>query len=210
MAIKSQTTLLRVSTASAAADVISAATAANPVVLTATAHGIADGAIATVASVAGMVELNDRAYVVDNPAANTVELKGIDGAAYTAYTSGGTLTEHTMTEVAQIRSLAGFDGQSAEIDTTHLRSRAKEYLIGLQDFGQVTLSLFLISDAGQARLRSLKSSASIGVFSITLSDGSIAAFRALVKQFSFEEVTPDGAVSGQVVLRVTGEPSWFA
>jgi hypothetical protein len=40
----------------------------------------------------------------------------------------------TYTEVKEITKFQGFDGQAAEIDTTHLRSTAKEYLMGLQDF----------------------------------------------------------------------------
>jgi hypothetical protein len=201
MAIKSQQAALRVSTATAAA---------APPVVTAAGHGIANGAIVTVAAVVGMIEVNDRSYVVANQATNTVELKGVDGTTYTAYASGGTLTAHTMTEVGSIRALSGFDGQASEIDTTHLRSTAKEFLIGLQDFGNVELGIFLVSDAGQARLRALKATASVGTFSITLSDGTVAAFQALVRSFSFDTGGPDGAVTGSVSLRVTGEPAWFA
>jgi hypothetical protein len=210
MAIKSQQAALRVSTATAAADVITAITAAAPPVVTSATHGIANGAIITIAGVSGMIEVNNRAYVVANQATNTVELKGVDGLLYTPYGSGGTMVAHTMTEVGSIRALSGFDGQASEIDTTHLRSTAKEFLIGLQDFGNVELGMFLVSDAGQTKLRSLKSTASIGTFSITLSDGTVAAFQALVRSCTFDTGGPDGAVTSSVSLRVTGEPAWFA
>ena len=78
---------------------ISGATAANPVVITATAHGFENGYKVTIAGVVGMVELNTPTeYVVANKAADTFELTGIDGSAFTAYTSGG---------IATLRAISG-------------------------------------------------------------------------------------------------------
>lgn len=210
MAKKSQNSYISVSTAAAAADNITAITAANPPVVTAASHGISNGAIVAIASVGGMVELNDRAFVAANVATNTVELKGEDGSGYTAYTSGGTMIAHTMTEVGEVTRVGGFDGTAAEIDVTHLRSRAKEFLQGLQDFGNVTLSLNLKTDTGQARLRALKATQTKGTFSITDSDGLVAAFHAYVTQFSFDAGGSDTAITAQATLRVTNEPAWFA
>ncbi len=211
MATKSQGTLLRVSTAAIAADVITAITKADPGVVTAGTHGILNGAIVVLDAIVGMIELNGRAAVAANVASTTLELKGVDTTLYTTYGSGGTVAEQTMTEVGEVTSIAGFDGEAADIDTTHLRSTAKEFLTGLQDFGGVTLALWMKNaDAGQKKLRSLKGAAAVGTFSITLSDGTVAAFRGLVKSFSLSNITPDGAVSGNVSIKVTGEPAWFA
>ncbi len=74
---------------------ITGATAANPVVITSTAHGYADGDEVFISSVAGMTELNGKYYIVANKAANTFELtdvdsNNIDGTGFTAYSSGGT------------------------------------------------------------------------------------------------------------------------
>lgn len=69
---------------------ITNATQANPVVLTITSHGLSTGDEIYVASVAGMTELNDRRFTIDNIGANTFSLRGVDGSAYTAYSSGGT------------------------------------------------------------------------------------------------------------------------
>lgn len=73
---------------------ITGATAANPVVITATAHGFSDGDEVKLDSVGGMVELNGYRFIVTNSDANTFELYDVDGVAidgtgYTAYTSGG-------------------------------------------------------------------------------------------------------------------------
>lgn len=75
----------------AAAKTITAATAANPVVLTIAAHGYSAGDYVLVETVGGMVELNDRYFQVGLvPTVNTFQLSGEDGTAHTAYTSGGT------------------------------------------------------------------------------------------------------------------------
>ena len=72
-----------------AAKTITGATAANPVVVTATAHGYSNGDTVLIDSVVGMTELNGRRFTVANKAANTFELLEVDGSAYTAYSSSG-------------------------------------------------------------------------------------------------------------------------
>ena len=71
------------------AQAITGATAANPVVLTVTSHPFADGDEISIEGVVGMTELNGRRYTVANQTTNTIELSGIDGTGYTAYSSGG-------------------------------------------------------------------------------------------------------------------------
>jgi hypothetical protein len=214
MAIKSQTASLSVSSASAATKTITGITSANPCVVSSTAHGYLQGQIVTITGVVGMPQINPvggvGVFVVDTPAANTFNLKGVDGTSFGTYVSGGLASLQTMVPVGAVTNLTGFDGQSSEIDVTNLQSTAKEFLVGLQDFGNVTLAIFLVSDTGQLRLRTIKTTAAIAAFTIGLSDGSVAAFAALVKQFSFDAGGPDSAVKGSVTLRVTGAPAWFA
>lgn len=71
------------------ASTISAATAANPVVITAAAHGLSNTDEVGIFNVAGMVELNGKGYTVANKTTDTFELSGVNGTGYTAYTSGG-------------------------------------------------------------------------------------------------------------------------
>lgn len=213
MAQKTQGTTFAVGTATASTKVITAITAAAPPVVTSATHGYANGSIVYLDAIVGMVQLNKRAFIVANTATNTFELKGVDGSAYTAYASGGTAALKTMTTVGECSGIGpGFDGEASEIDTTNLQSTAKEYMLGLQDFGNVPITLFLTSpnDTGQTRLRALKALAAAEAFSITLASGQVAAFMAFVKSFPFGNLTPDTAFSGSPSLRVTGEPSWFA
>lgn len=69
---------------------ITGATQANPVVITSAAHGLANDDMVRIEGVVGMTELNNNTYKVANQASNTFELSGVNGSAYTAYSSGGT------------------------------------------------------------------------------------------------------------------------
>jgi hypothetical protein len=68
---------------------ISAATAANPVVITAAAHGLSNSDQIGIFGVGGMTELNGNGYVVANKTTDTFELSGINGTGYTTFTSAG-------------------------------------------------------------------------------------------------------------------------
>lgn len=77
-------------TSTRAAATISGATQANPCVVTANAHGFANGELIYISGVTGMTQLNGNLYTIASVAANTFELSGVDSSAYTAYSSGGT------------------------------------------------------------------------------------------------------------------------
>jgi Ubiquitin-activating enzyme E1 FCCH domain len=69
-------------------------TKANPAVVTCNIAGIADhgyenGETVYITGVVGMVEINDRAFVVANRTATTFELAGENSTGHTAYASGG-------------------------------------------------------------------------------------------------------------------------
>ena len=77
---------------------ITAATQADPCVVTAASHGLSNGADVRITGItAGMVELNKRRFIVRNVATDTMELEdqitgvAVDSTSYTAYTTGGTV-----------------------------------------------------------------------------------------------------------------------
>ena len=73
---------------------ISAATKANPGVVTANSHGFKEGQQVTITGVGGMTQLNGNVYTVRKPATNTFELydtngtSSIDSSGYGTYSSG--------------------------------------------------------------------------------------------------------------------------
>lgn len=211
-ALKSQGSTFKVATAAGSPKTLTGITQAAPGVASSTSHGLANGTVVVVTTVVGMVEVNDGAFVVKNTATNAFDLSAEDTTLFTAYASGGIATPQTMTEIGTVMGVPTlFDGEANDIDGTHLKSRAEEVSMGIQRFGSVQMNLLLYQgDAGQARLRYLKKNQLLGTFSVTLSDGTISAFRGYVKSFALNDVTPDGNVKATVNIRVTGEPSWLA
>ncbi len=98
------------------------ATQANPVELTVTGHGYSTGDEVFVTSVVGMTELNSKFYTITVTGANTFTLDGIDGTAFTAYTSGGVsgrVYTVTMPYVADDLALLKFRQSNDVLYLTH-------------------------------------------------------------------------------------------
>ena len=95
---------------------ISGATMADPVVITATAHGFDNADLVDIVEVSGMTELNGKRFKVANKTTNTFELQtetgtDIDGTAYTAYLSGGKVRK----AVTQITGLDHLEGEEVAV-----------------------------------------------------------------------------------------------
>jgi len=93
---------------------ITAATKANPCVVTSSSHGLANGTEVFISSVGGMTELNGRQFLVASASTHTFALQDKGGAninstAFTTYTSGGTAsvifevaTPYTTAEIFEL------------------------------------------------------------------------------------------------------------
>lgn len=84
---------------------ISAATQANPVLITSNGHGFTDGMRVTIAGVTTMRELNNREFTVAGADANTFQLKengvNVNGTGYTAFGGSPTGTVARIVEVME-------------------------------------------------------------------------------------------------------------
>lgn len=111
----------------------------------------------------------------------------------------------TYTAVEEIMSFNFFDGSANEIDVTHLQSTAKEFLIGLQDFGSGSLEVSHLPGAtGQNLMRTAKASGDIQDFQITFSDASTATFQGFVLSNSITGGVDD-KVGGTFDIRISGD-----
>lgn len=111
----------------------------------------------------------------------------------------------TYTEIKEVVDFMAFDGAAAEIDTTHLQSTAKEFLMGLQDFGNFTMNLnYLPADPGQDLVRAAKASREIQDFKITFSDSSEATFQGYVLSAP-RSGGVDGKMDTSFTIRITGD-----
>jgi hypothetical protein len=111
----------------------------------------------------------------------------------------------TFTEVGEITNFTAFDGAAAEIDTTHLQSTAKEFLMGLQDFGNFNCDTnYLSADAGQVLVRAAKASRAVQDFKLTYSDATTASFQGYVLSAPVSGGV-DSKLDGSFSIRITGD-----
>ena len=207
-AISAQGTTLQISTGTGGAKTVTGVSKANPCVVTSTAHGLAAGDRVTFASVGGMVELNGNSYVIEYVTANTFSLFKVDSSAYTTYTSGGTATPVTFTQIKEVKTFSGFDGQASELDVTNLDSTAKEFRLGLVDEGGFSFEMNQVnSDAGQSALRTSKNAGTIKTYKLTLPNAEVATFTAFAKSLPSAGGV-DGVLTSSVALRISGSVAW--
>lgn len=117
------------------APAITAATQADPVVITSAGHSLEDGDVIEISGVVGMTELNGGRFVVEEVSGTQFSLRDVDGTGYGAYVSGGTYQVGEFSNFCNLTNYNNQGGTSPEIDTTALCSTAQEYLLGLPDFG---------------------------------------------------------------------------
>jgi hypothetical protein len=110
----------------------------------------------------------------------------------------------TWTPIKEVVSFTGFDGSAAEIDVTSLESTAKEFLMGLQDFGSFTMECnYLPADTGQSALRTAKAARTKEDFKVTFSDASTASFSGYVLSAGVSGGV-DSKMDTSFAIRITG------
>lgn len=186
-AISAQGSTLKISTGSGGAVNITSVDLANPCrVGFASVASFNKGDVVAIAGIAGTTQLNGNSYVVQyvDTVAKKITLAGVDGSAYTAWSAGGTATPTALTQVKNVESFSGFDGQSAQIDTTNLDSTAKEFLLGIADPGQFTATIDQdLTDAGQAACLVAKDARTLKSFVLTLPNAATVTFSGYVMRF---------------------------
>jgi hypothetical protein len=126
--------------------VISAATQANPVVITATSHGLSNGNFVKIRNVVGMTELNHKKFKIANVTTHTFELQtpegvNVNGIAYHAYESAG----EARLCVTTITGLGHLEGRLVSIladGAVHAKKTVASGSITLDDeYSQVNVGL---------------------------------------------------------------------
>jgi hypothetical protein len=205
-AISAQGSGLSISGAAGAAKNITAIALGFPTILTSAAHGFANGDIETLAGLTGAdaALLNGQTVVIRNVTVNTfavdIDTTGKDVVA------GGTATPVSWTPIANLKSFKGFDGQANEIDKTNLSSTAKEYMLGLQDFGHFTFDVDKdFNDPGQLACSAAKRAGTLKNFKLTLPNGKTATWAAYVKNDPLDGGVDQLLATTGVSLRISGD-----
>lgn len=109
------------------------------------------------------------------------------------------------TEIANLSGFSGLDGEASEIDVTNLKSTAKEYKLGLKDFGNFSIEYHVdYDDAGQTILRDAGISGVTKKLKLTLPNGKSLTFSALVKNADSISGGVDATINGGASFRITG------
>ena len=207
-AISAQGSTLKIGTATAGAKTISGAAIGFPTILTATAHGLSNGDVVTIAAIVGTLSaMNGSTFVVKDITANTFMVEY--NSTGLAYTSGGTATPVQWTPIKNLNTFSGFDGQPSELDRTNLDSTAKELILGLVDFGMFTVNMDQDNaDAGQIAARAAYVSGAVKNFVLTLPNTNTATFSAYVKRFGVAGGVDKIVEVPSMDLRITGAVTW--
>lgn len=204
MAIKAQGSKLYIGSGTSGAKNITALTQAYRAQVTSNAHGLAVGDVVAFASVGGMTEINTLSGTVLAVDTNTFVVN-IDSRAFSAYTSAGTATPTAFTQILGIVSFDWQDGEGSDIDATDLDSTSKEFLVGLQDPGTLSVELnVLTADTGQGACVAAKASGDTKAFKLTYPNGAIRTFDGIVRSMP-ESGGVDAKVSGSMSVRISGD-----
>jgi hypothetical protein len=121
---------------------------------------------------------------------------------------GGT---EVFTAIGEVISINGVgSGSASEIDVTNLSSTAKEFLLGLKDEGEVSISLNLdTGDTMQTGLRSDRDANTLRNFQLDLTDSgpTTLSFSAYVKTYPIS-IAVDDKIGLEVSLRISGPVTW--
>ena len=113
----------------------------------------------------------------------------------------------TPVQIENVVSFSGFDGESSQLDVTDLSSVAKEYLVGLPDYGSFSFEYhpdFRSTAVGQEALRVAGISGAQTAFILELADGTTIEFTAVVKNSTSTSGGVDAALTGSVSLQISG------
>lgn len=208
-AISAQGSTLKIETGSGAPITAVTAAVGYPTIITSSTHGLTDGDVVTLSAFAGASAtlMNGEVVVVKNATTNTFAVE-IDTTGGTLTAATGTATPVTLTQIKEVKTFSGFDGQASELDITNLDSTAKEFRLGLVDEGGFSFEMNQVnSDTGQAALRASRNAGTIKQYTLTLPNAETATFTAFAKGVPTAGGV-DGVVTSSVSLRISGAVVW--
>lgn len=140
--VATNVTLAVQSTLGAASNAATVLTLANPGVVTIATHGFSNGDYLVATSIDGMVELDGQAVRIANSTTNTFELEGLDTSSFTALVASSTTFKKVtaFTTLSNATNLTLPDAPPAKLDATKLIDKAKQYLFGLPDTADGSIS----------------------------------------------------------------------
>ena len=192
---------------------VTASSVADPVVITAAAHGFILGDVVKLVNFDAPTELDGGTYAVDNPATNTFELAGVDGTGYAVFDAGTPNAQALPAVFSAFCELTGMNQQGGgadQIEVSTICSTKKEFEQGLGDSGtlQLDFNLAPLEDV-QTALREAEISGDQLAFRVVLdNDGGQCVMIGTVQQTSFQGAV-NGVYTGSATIKLSGEIFWL-
>ena len=131
---------------------------------------------------------------------NALESQGM------AIKRGDGASPEVFTTIPEVRSINGPDGSASEIDVSDLSSTSREFRMGLQDEGSITLDMmFIPGNTVHAGLRTDRSNRTLRNFQLVFTDSPATtwSFAAYVQGLSVSNDL-DAVTTASVTLRISG------
>jgi len=201
---------IAIQSALAAADTISAITKANPGVVTATAHGLANGDYVLL-TVLGMFQLDGRVARVANQAANTFELEGIDTTLYDTFASGTAEAITFGTTLATVTSVQASGGDFTFVDTTTIHDDRNTQVPGNASPAVYSFTnIWDVADAGLAALKTVSDNKARRAVKMTFANGQKLLGNGYVGCTMLPTGNAPGKVETPTVITMHGRPTVYA
>ncbi len=184
------------------------ASAANPVVLTAT-NSFDLGDVVKLSNFDAPAELDGGTYAVDNPTGSNFQLAGVDGTGYDAFDAGSPNAQATPVVFSTFCELTGMNQQGGgadQIEVSTICSTKKEFEQGLGDSGTLQLDFNWAGlEDVQSALRDAETSGDQVAFRVIMpNEGGQVVMIGTVQQTSFQGAV-NGVYTGSAQIKLSGE-----
>jgi len=188
---------------------VTGASATDPVVITAAAHGLVLADVVQLDGFVAPTQLDGAIYPVDNPASGTFEVPvdGSDWEVFDAGSPGATATPVTFSDFCELTGTNQQDGGADQYDASTICSDAKEFEQGLSDSGTLQLDFnWAGNQPVQVALREAKKTGEKLAFKVTFpTDGGTVIMVGTVQQTSFSGSVSDGLWRASATIKLSGE-----
>jgi hypothetical protein len=190
---------------------ITAISKANPAVATASGHGRTSGDVIYVSGVVGMVEVNEKVYIIEVVDSSHIKLLDEDSSSFSTYVSGGIFDYGSFSDFCEVTAGPNrTGGTKPEIQVSTVCSNAVEKEFGLRDFGNATITynyapLTSVNDV-QAALDRWDESGDMMAYKVTLpKDGGTITRLGTVTQTS-DQGQVNGIWTGSATIALQRNP----
>jgi hypothetical protein len=187
------------------AKTITGAAPGYPTIITSTAHGLVNGDVVTIAAITGTIaaSLNLSNLVIKNVTTNTFALD--INTIGMAYTSGGTATPNTWTQVKENKGIKPSGASASSIDVTDLDSTAMESRTGLMDNGTFSIDINILeSDPGQAAVLAAFAASTVNTYKVTTPLKTRTFSASCTKFPTIPDASVNGVQTGSAEFKISG------